>query len=118
MATRVEMIIEMLKAHPEQKFTARDLAKVFIERYPVEMAEKQTNPRYDTTEKLIAQLAAEIGGERTVAAKKVCPNVATRDKPRPRIYFWNANPELDTVELSTIRLSLFKTSVNMIYIHY
>ncbi|MCX8853293.1 hypothetical protein NOK65_15710 [Vibrio parahaemolyticus] len=70
MATRVEMIIETLKAHPEQKFTARDLAKVFIERYPVEMAEKQTNPRYDTTEKLIAQLAAEIGGERTVAAKK------------------------------------------------
>ncbi|EGQ8650813.1 COG2958 family protein [Vibrio cholerae] len=101
MATRVEMIIETLKAHPEQKFTARDLAKVFIERYPVEMAEKQTNPRYDTTEKLIAQLAAEIGGERTAAAKKVCPNVATRDKPRPRIYFWNANPELDTVELST-----------------
>lgn len=100
MATRVEMIIETLKTHPEQKFTARDLAKVFIERYPAEMAEKQTNPRYDTTEKLIAQLAAEIGGERTVAAKKVCPNVATRDKPRPRIYFWNENPEQDTVGLS------------------
>ena len=92
MATRVEMIIETLKDNAEQKFTARDLAKAFIERYPQEMAEKQTNPRYDTKDKLIAQLAAEIGGERTVAAKRVCPNVATRDKPRPRIYFWSAAP--------------------------
>ena len=93
MATRVEMIIETLKANPEKKFTARDLAMKFIERYPAEMSEKQTNPRYDTEEKLITQLAAEIGGERTVAAQKACSNVATRDKPRPRIYYWDANPE-------------------------
>ena len=93
MATRVEMIIETLQANPEKKFIARELAKAFIERYPLEMAEKQTNPRYDTEEKLIAQLAAEIGGDRTVAAKKACPNIATRDKPRPRIYYWDANPQ-------------------------
>ncbi|WP_417447426.1 COG2958 family protein [Kangiella sp.] len=94
MTTRVEMIIETLKDNPDQKFTARELAKVFIERYPVEIAEKQTNPRYNTKEKLIAQLAAEIGGERTVAAQKACANVATRDKPRPRIYYWDADPSV------------------------
>lgn len=94
MATRVEMIIETLQAFSDKKFTARELARVFIERYPAEMAEKQTNPRYDTEEKLIAQLAAEIGGERTAAAKKVCPNVTTRDKPRPRVYYWEPNPDL------------------------
>lgn len=98
MTTRVEMIIETLKANPEKKFTARDLAKEFVQRYPKEIAEKQTNPRYDTYEKLIAQLAAEIGGERTVAAQKACANVATRDKPRPRVYYWLANPEVVATE--------------------
>ena len=116
MATRVEMIIETLKAHPEQKFTARDLAKVFIERYPNEMAEKQSNPRYDTTEKLIAQLAAEIGGERTVAAKKACPNVVTRDKPRPRIYFWDENPAHEIVDLQTDSEDLGVPDVNMPFV--
>ncbi|WP_375748389.1 COG2958 family protein [Vibrio sp. HN007] len=93
MTTRVEMIIETLKANPDKKFTARDLAKEFVVRYPKEMEEKQTNPRYDTEEKLIAQLAAEVGGQRTKRAQKTCANVATRDKPRPRIYYWDDNPE-------------------------
>lgn len=62
-------------------------------RYPEDLMDKRLNPRYDTEEKLIAQLAAEIGGERTEAAKKRCLNVATRDKPRPRIYYWEPNPE-------------------------
>lgn len=91
--TRVQMIIETLRDNPTQKFTARDLAAEFLKRYPAEMAEKQNNPRYDTEEKLLAQLAAEIGGERTVAAKKRCANVATQDKPRPRLYYWDANPQ-------------------------
>jgi hypothetical protein len=94
MATRVEMIIETLKANPDKKFTARDLAKEFLIRYPEEIAEKQTNPRYDTEERLIAQLAAEVGGQRTRRAQKACANVATRDKPRPRIYYWDENPNL------------------------
>lgn len=99
MATRVEMIIETLKANPEKKFTARDLAKEFIVRYPQEISDKQTNPRYDTEEKLIAQLAAEVGGQRTRAAQKACANVTTRDKPRPRIYYWEENPEvIDVVD--------------------
>lgn len=92
MATRVEMIIETLKTYPDKRFTARELAHLFIERYPEEIAEKQLNPRYNTEDRLIAQLAAEIGGERTTTAKQQCPNVSTRDKPRPRIYYWEPNP--------------------------
>ncbi|MDA0155137.1 HrgA protein [Vibrio sp. Makdt] len=98
MATRVEMIIETLKANPDKKFTARDLAKEFLIRYPEEIAEKQTNPRYDTEERLIAQLAAEVGGQRTRRAQKACANVATRDKPRPRIYYWDENPNLSSLD--------------------
>src|SRR5690554_3580902 len=91
--TRIGMIIETLRDNPDKKFTARELAAEFIKRYPVEMSEKQTNPRYDTEEKLLTQLAAEIGGERTVIAKLRCPNVTTQDKPRPRLYFWDTNPQ-------------------------
>src|SRR5690554_2594856 len=98
--TRVQMIIETLRASPNRKFTARELAAEFIESYPAEMAEKQSNPRYDTKEKLLAQLAAEIGGERTEAAKKRCSNVVTQDKPRPRLYYWDANPEKTAEENS------------------
>lgn len=47
MTTRVEMIIEMLKANPDKKFTARDLAKEFVLRYPEEIAEKQERSNVD-----------------------------------------------------------------------
>ncbi len=40
--------LETLRDNPDKKFTARELAAEFIKRYPIEMAEKQTNPRYDT----------------------------------------------------------------------
>ena len=73
MTTRVEMIIETLKKNKDKKFTARELAEEFLKNYPKEMQEKQKNPNYATKEKLIAQLAAEIGGIRTVAAKKNVP---------------------------------------------
>ncbi|WP_051168307.1 hypothetical protein [Marinospirillum minutulum] len=76
------------------------MAAEFLKRYPNEMAEKQSNPRYDTPEKLLAQLAAEIGGERTEAAKQRCANVVTQDKPRPRLYYWDANPEKTAEENS------------------
>lgn len=33
------MIIDTLKAFPDEKFPARELAKLFIERYPEEIAE-------------------------------------------------------------------------------
>lgn len=59
MTTRVQMIIETLKTYPDRQFTARQLAKEFLERYPQEIAEKSKNPNYDTQEKLLAQLAAK-----------------------------------------------------------
>ncbi len=86
--TRVEMIIDTLRDNPDKKFTARELAHEFVKRYPQEIAEKQTNPRYATIEDLIFQLTAEIGGERTAAAKQRCPNIMTQDQPRPRLYYW------------------------------
>lgn len=104
--TRVDMIVETLRDNPERKFTARELAKEFIKRYPVEMAAKKKRSGYQNEEELIAQLAAEVGGTRTERAKKTCPNVATKDKPRPRVYYWASeqNQELKQRE-TTSRLA-------------
>lgn len=100
--TRVQMIIETLRDNPNKKFTARDLAAEFLVRYPNEMAEKQSKRHFETEEHLLSQLAAEIGGERTEAAKKRFPNVVTQDKPRPRLYYWDGNPGQSAVEESVL----------------
>ncbi|APE03100.1 HrgA protein [Alteromonas mediterranea] len=97
MTSRPKMIIDTLKDNKDKKFTARELAKLFVERYPTELAKKRSNPRYDSDDKFIAQLAAEIGGERIVRAKQQCPNIATREKPRPRLYYWNDDPTVISV---------------------
>lgn len=96
MTTRVQMIIKTLQENPERTFTAREMAESFIKRYPNEIREKQKNPRYRSHNELITQLAAEIGGERTQAAKKQCKNVMTQDKPRPRLYYWSENPSTNS----------------------
>lgn len=97
MISRPKMIIDTLMDNKDKKFTARELAKLFVERYPTELAKKRSNPRYDSDDKFIAQLAAEIGGERTVRAKQQCPNISTREKPRPRLYYWNDDPTVISV---------------------
>lgn len=89
MTTRVDMIIETLQANPDQNFTAKQLAELFIQHYPKELAEKRKN--YPSEHAFIAQLAAEIGGSRTEDAKKRCANIVTRDKPRPRLYRWQSD---------------------------
>ena len=91
--TRVQMIIETLRDNPERRFTARELAKEFLVRYLDDLSEKRLNPRYRTDEEFVNQLAAEIGAGAIGSAKRQCKNIATRDKPRPRIYYWEPNPE-------------------------
>lgn len=95
MTTRVQMIIETLEANSDRQFTARQLAEEFVKRYPEEIAEKSKNPNYDTKEKLLGQLAAEVAGQRTRRAKAICPNVGTRDEPRPRLYYWLDDSEVN-----------------------
>lgn len=86
--TRVDMIIETLESHPNKHFTAKDLAKLFIDRYPNELAEKRKN--FSSEKEFISQLTAEIGGERTEKAKQRCSHIVTRDNPRPRLYCYQS----------------------------
>src|SRR5688572_9780297 len=88
MTSRPQMIINVLQANPDEQFTARQLAKKIIETYADELAEKRKNARFASDEDFLSQITAEVGGSRTVKAKAMCPQVMTRDKPRPRLFYW------------------------------
>ncbi|EAW8700002.1 HrgA protein [Salmonella enterica] len=88
MTSRPQMIINVLQANPGKQFTARQLAQKIIDHYSAELAEKRKNPRFTSDEDFLSQITAEVGGSRTVKAKAMCPQVMTRDKPRPRLFYW------------------------------
>ena len=112
MTSRHQMIIKVLQANPGLQFTARQLAQKIIDHYSAELAEKRKNPRFVSDEDFLSQITAEVGGSRTVKAKAMCPQVMTRDKPKPRLFYWgesvveqtNANvapePTVETVSLT------------------
>lgn len=88
MTSRPQMIINVLQANPGKQFTARQLAQKIIDHYSAELAEKRKNPRFISDEDFLSQITAEVGGSRTVKAKAMCAQVMTRDKPRPRLFYW------------------------------
>jgi hypothetical protein len=106
MTSRVQMIIDTLKAHPEQRFTSQQLARTLIQRYASEFVEKRKNPRFANETDFLKQIAAEIGGERTVRAKQQCAHIVTRDKPRPRLYYWSKTVDLPSEELTPGRIEV------------
>ncbi|EHD22980.1 MULTISPECIES: COG2958 family protein [Brenneria] len=95
MTSRPQMIINVLQANPDEQFTARQLAQKIIEIYADELAEKRKNPRFASDDAFLSQITAEVGGSRTVKAKAMCPLVMTRDKPRPRLFYWGGEPADD-----------------------
>lgn len=98
MTSRPQMIINVLQANPDKQFTARQLAQKIIDHYTGELAEKRKNPRFASDEAFLSQITAEVGGSRTVKAKAMCPQVMTRDKPRPRLFYWGESvvEQMDT----------------------
>ncbi|MEQ9843862.1 MULTISPECIES: COG2958 family protein [Pectobacterium] len=87
MTSRPQMIINVLQANPDEQFTARQLAQKIIETYSDELAEKRKNARFTSNEDFISQMAAEIGAD-LPRAKSQSLQVMTRDKPRPRLFYW------------------------------
>ena len=96
--SRPQMIINVLQANPGEYFTARKLAQKIIETYKDELTEKRQNTRFASDEDFLNQITAEVGGSRTVKAKAMSTQVMTRDKPRPRLYYWGE----DLVETTQI----------------
>ncbi|TQI78578.1 hypothetical protein FHU10_1386 [Serratia fonticola] len=90
MTSRPQMIINVLRENPDQQFTARQLAQKIIENYADELAEKRKNTRFSSDEDFLSQMAAEIGAD-LPRAKSQSSQVMTRDKPRPRLFYWGGD---------------------------
>ncbi len=98
MTSRTQMILTILKSQPNTPFTARELAQQIFMQYAEELQEKRSNPKFESDEDFIIQLAAEIGGSATKTIQRNYPQVQTRDQPRPRLYYWSETENLDLSE--------------------
>lgn len=87
--SRPQMIINVLQANPGEQFTARQLAQKIIETYKDELTAKRKNTRFASDRDFLSQVAAEIGAE-LPRVKSISPLVMTRDKPRPRLFYWGS----------------------------
>ncbi|WP_312741261.1 HrgA protein [Cedecea neteri] len=115
MTSRPQMIINILQANSGEQFTARELAQKIIGTYADELAEKRQNPRFTSDEDFLNQIAAEVGAD-LPRAKARNSLVMTRDKPRPRLYYWHDSgaesqssvvPPSNTAALPTIETVSF-----------
>lgn len=83
-----QKIVELLKANPNQKFNARQIAEQIVESYPEDYRDKRQNPRFADQKAFISQVVAEIGSQKDQIVKNDT-HVFWQDKPRPRVYWYN-----------------------------
>jgi hypothetical protein len=94
-------VVHLLKQHPEQKFTARQIAEWVFTTYPNECAAKRKRSKA-TVEPLVddytllQQLVAEIGSVRHLIQKR-CPYIKTTEE-RPRKYYYTEKTDQMEVE--------------------
>lgn len=102
--SQVEKIIDLLKEHARQPFTARQIAEAIVKQYPEDYREKRQNPRFNSKKDFLAQVTAEIGAQKLSLLQKDS-HILWRDKPRPRVYWYDpqaVNPESSNGDGSTI----------------
>lgn len=88
-----KFVPKLLRANPEIRFTARQIAEWIVEEFPKEVETKRENSRakklpLDTTDAMVQQIVAEIGAQRPSLERKH-PNIKTTEG-RPRKYYWTA----------------------------
>lgn len=88
-----QTVTDFLKARPEERFTARELASWMFENLREACEEKRRNSRQDLSAdaELLQQLVAEIGANRPEIQKR-WPQVRTTET-RPRRYYWTTASE-------------------------
>ena len=112
-----QKIVELLKAKPNQRFNARQIAKQIVESYPEDYREKRMNPRFADDKAFISQVVAEIGSQKDQIVNNDA-HVFWQDKPRPRVYWYNPNkivgqiePERYEVEEENIEVSTIPETI-------
>lgn len=105
-----QKIVELLKANPNEKFTARQIAEQIVNAYPEDYRDKRQNPRFADEKAFISQVVAEIGSQKDQIVKNDT-HVFWQDKPRPRVYWYNPDkvigeilPEIDEGEDDTLKV--------------
>lgn len=89
---------ELLQENPERKFTAREIARWIMQKYPAECDEKMRRSRatvipIDSPEALQQQIVAEIGAQRKSIQKRN-PNIKTTEG-RPRKFYFTTKTDTD-----------------------
>lgn len=87
-----KLTVELLRANPERRFSARQIAEAIFEAHPAEcQAKKAKSVIIETDADLIQQLVAEIGSNRPAFQRKF-PQVKTTEG-RPRLFYWTEKPD-------------------------
>ncbi|NDW15457.1 HrgA protein [Alteromonas genovensis] len=92
-----QKIVELLKANPNQKFNARQIAQQIVDCYPEDYKDKRQNPRFVDDKAFISQVVAEIGSQKDQIVKSDA-HVFWQDKPRPRVYWYNPAKTVGQIE--------------------
>lgn len=90
-------VSEYLQAHPEEKFTARQIADWIFKAYPTECREKRERSKatvipIDSDAALVQQLAREIGSQRPTLEKRF-PQLLKTTEGRPRRYYYSSKSD-------------------------
>jgi len=93
-------IVELLKANPNQKFNAHQIAEQIVASYSEDYRDKRQNPRFADEKSFISQVAAEIGSQKDQIVKNDM-HVFWQDKPRPRVYWYNPEKEVGEIAQET-----------------
>ena len=96
-----QKIVELLKANPNQKFNARQIAEKIVEAYPEDYSEKRLNPRFEDENAFLSQVVAEIGSRKDQIVKSD-KHVFWQDKPRPRVYWYDSEKEVGDISQTII----------------
>ncbi|TAN47709.1 MAG: HrgA protein [Methylococcaceae bacterium] len=106
-------VLDCLKAQPEEKLTARQIAEWIFSAYPVECQEKKSNSQGDyikTDGDLVQQLVAEIGARRPSLQKRH-PELKTTEG-RPRKYYYSEKSDSAEVAAAESMVTAFTTDAN------
>ena len=83
-----QRIVQILKAQPQQKMTARQIAELLVQQYPADYAKKRNNPRFKHDNDFISQIVAEIGSTKD-SIFKASERILWQDNPKPRVYWYD-----------------------------
>ncbi|WP_046168511.1 COG2958 family protein [Chromobacterium vaccinii] len=82
-----QKVAQLLRSHPSQRFTARQIASAIVNQYPEDYADKRSNPRFANDKAFLSQVVAEIGAQKD-AIIGADSRIRWQDKPRPRVYWY------------------------------